>query len=202
MTLSPLPRQLRVVPWLDPVVERNAHPLHSEYVSRYYLPVLGPSAMWALRLMVADMQSAVDRGADPLAGTVIDSREFSHRLGLGSIEGVNAPLIKTLKRLILFDVAIEDGEALAVRRRLPWLNERHLHRFTATMRREHHAAQRKYASETVAHHRARARSLALTLFRLGDAPGAIRWQLQHWNLTDLLIDDAMAWASKRVDQAS
>jgi hypothetical protein len=202
MLLSPIPRQLRVVPWLDPVVERNAHPLHSPYVATYYLPVLGPSAMWALKMIVAQMQAAVDRGADPAMGTVLDCREFSHRLGLGSIEGVNAPLTKTLKRLLLFDVAIEDGDTLAVRRRLPWLNERHLHRFTASMRKEHNAAQHKHANETLAHHRARARSLALTLFRLGDAPGAVRWQLQHWNLTDLLIDDAMTWASKRVDQAS
>jgi hypothetical protein len=38
-----------VVPWVDPVVDAAGASLFSRYVELYWLPVLGPSALWILR---------------------------------------------------------------------------------------------------------------------------------------------------------
>jgi hypothetical protein len=37
-----------VVPWVDPVVDAAGASLFSRYVELYWLPVLGPSALWIL----------------------------------------------------------------------------------------------------------------------------------------------------------
>src|SRR3546814_3891300 len=40
---------LSVVEWADPVVEAAGHPVRSVYVETFWLPTLGPTAMWLLR---------------------------------------------------------------------------------------------------------------------------------------------------------
>lgn len=40
---------LRLVPLNDPVIDTVGHQPRSTYAETYWLPVIGPSALWALR---------------------------------------------------------------------------------------------------------------------------------------------------------
>ena len=46
-----------VVPWIDPVVDAAGASLFSRYVELYWLPVLGPSALWILRRIVMGFET-------------------------------------------------------------------------------------------------------------------------------------------------
>ena len=40
---------LTVIPLTDSVIDQLGHDVHSSYVETYWLPILGPSAIWAAR---------------------------------------------------------------------------------------------------------------------------------------------------------
>lgn len=100
---------LRVVPFDWPP---GTHDLRSAYVERYWLPVLGPSAVWLLR-RIADGFDAHPDGFD------LDLAEAAAALGLA---GQARRVQRTCERLVAFNVAQyrEEG-VLAVRRALPAL---------------------------------------------------------------------------------
>lgn len=110
-----------VVPLVDPVVDALGYDPRSAYAETFWLPVLGPASLVLLR-RVADCFD--DRPAGfplPLAPTAAS-------LGLGHSGACNAPLIRTLGRVITFGMATVQGDHLAVRRRLPPLARRHITR--------------------------------------------------------------------------
>src|SRR6266446_3083079 len=86
---------LGIVAWEDPVVERLGHAPRSVYVETYWLPVLGPSATWALRRLTAWLD------AEP-AGYELSLSELGRELGLGAGTGRHAVVIRTLGRLVAF----------------------------------------------------------------------------------------------------
>ena len=49
------PPTLMVVPWDDPVVDQVGHDVRSNYVEAFWLNVLGPTATWTLRRLVAGL---------------------------------------------------------------------------------------------------------------------------------------------------
>ncbi len=108
---------LTVVPWPDAIVERFGHAPRSVYVETYWLPILGPSATWAMRRLIAWLDAEPDGYELPLA-------ELGRALGLGSGSGRNAAVTRTLSRLITFGMATPLGDALAVRRMLAPLTRR------------------------------------------------------------------------------
>ena len=57
---EPLPRTVRVAPWHDPVVDRRGHDPRSVYVEQFWLGVLGPTATWLLRRLVAGFDHQPD----------------------------------------------------------------------------------------------------------------------------------------------
>ena len=66
-------RPVRVVPWLDPVVDRRGHDPRSTYVERFWLGTLGPTATFLMRRLAAgfddhpdgyDLDLRADRAVD------------------------------------------------------------------------------------------------------------------------------------------
>ena len=57
---EPLPTTVRVLPWDDPVVDRRGHDPRSVYVEQFWLSVLGPTATWLLRRLVAGFDNRPD----------------------------------------------------------------------------------------------------------------------------------------------
>ena len=102
---------LEVVPWDDPLVEQLGHPARSAYVETYWLSVIGPASTWAIRRLSAWLDAAP-------SGVRLSLSELGRELGLGAGTGRNAPVVRTLTRLVLFGLATPLGDALAVRRAL------------------------------------------------------------------------------------
>lgn len=122
---------LRVLPWHDPVVDALGHDPRSFYVERFWLPVLGPSTVFMLRLVAVALE------ASP-GGCELDLAEAARRLGLGERAGRRAPVVRTLARCVDFEMARPAGfSTLSVRRRLPPLARRHLARLTESLLEEH-----------------------------------------------------------------
>lgn len=116
---------LSVVPWWDPHLAIVGHDPLGEYAETHWLPVLGPSALLALRWISRELHR------NP-AGVVVRHRDFAKALGLGARLGSDAPSVRCLDRLCYFELARADPEAkawrgLAVRTHVPTLPQ-HLHK--------------------------------------------------------------------------
>jgi hypothetical protein len=92
----------------------------SSYVETYWLPMLGPSATWALRRISAWLATA------PPSGLWLPVEPLARSLGLGSAAGRNCPMRRSLARLVDFRMAEidEDRDVLAVRTVIPPLTDR------------------------------------------------------------------------------
>jgi hypothetical protein len=99
---------LWVVAWSDPIVERFGHAPRSAYVETYWLPILGPSATWAMRRLTAWLDGSPD-------GYEVSLSELGRELGLGAGTGRNAAVVRTLSRLATFEMAKPLGVSFAVR---------------------------------------------------------------------------------------
>lgn len=115
--------QLRLTPLIDPVIDAVGYDTTDFYAETYWLPVIGPSSLWALRRLATWMTATPD-------GLVVPLTDLAHELGLGGGTGRNAPVVRTLARLVVFEMAQIDRarESLAVRRRVPPLARRHIRR--------------------------------------------------------------------------
>ena len=93
-----------IEPLHDPIVEALGHDPRSEYVERFWLPVLGPSTTWLIRYLGARLD------ADP-CGCTLDVGATA-ALGLGERSGRHGPFLRSMARAIDFDVAalVEPGE--------------------------------------------------------------------------------------------
>src|SRR5438094_10508947 len=89
---------LRVVPLIDSVIERAGPEPRSIYAETYWLPVIGPSAMWALRRLSAWAEAEAAR-------VDVTLPDLAHELGLGGGTGRNSPIVRTLARLVVFQLA-------------------------------------------------------------------------------------------------
>ena len=45
-------KTLVVVPWLDPIVDEVGFDVFSRYAEMFWLPIMGPSALWIMRRIV------------------------------------------------------------------------------------------------------------------------------------------------------
>ncbi len=121
---------LSVVALPDQLVEQFGHHPRSEYAETYWLGVLGPSALWALRRLVGWLEENPGGFPLPLA-------PMAAELGLGNGTGRNAPLVRTLSRLVSFEMAAIRSEALAVRTMMPPLARRHSLRLPSHLAERH-----------------------------------------------------------------
>ena len=102
------------------------YPAGSVYVETFWLPLLGPSAVLALRRLSAWLEHEPD-------GITVSIAILSGCLGLGTGTGRRAPVARTLARLVDFKIASHTGERLLLRRELPMLSVRQLERLPACL---------------------------------------------------------------------
>ena len=106
--------------------ERLGHPAGSVYVETFWLPLVGPSTVLALRRLSAWLEHEPD-------GITVSIAILSSCLGLGTGTGRRAPVARTLARLVDFKIASHDGERLLLRRELPMLSVRQIERLPACL---------------------------------------------------------------------
>jgi hypothetical protein len=100
------------VSWWDPDLAFHGFDARSEYTERYWLPVLGPSALLALRWS-AEMLAAHPEGVS------VGIPELARHLGLGKQGGASGPAPRAMQRLVYFGLARERSGTLMVRTHVP-----------------------------------------------------------------------------------
>jgi hypothetical protein len=182
---------LLVRPWADEVIDTLGFDPRSPYVERFWLGVLGPSTTWLLRRMAAGFDSAPE-------GFELSLGETARALGLGDRGGRNSPFLRTVNRMIQFELArVLDAGAgeLAVRRRLPPLSRRQTARLSPALQAAHDRWQAEQLQEPPAEaQRRRGRQLALSLLELGEDMEAAERQLLRWRYHPALAREAVSWA--------
>ena len=93
----------------------------SVYVETYWLAVLGPSAILAVRRLSDWLE-------DRPSGIEISVGDLAASLGLGHGSSRHAPIIRTLERLVLFGIARVQWDTYAVRRTIAPLAPRQQNR--------------------------------------------------------------------------
>lgn len=121
-----------VVPWVDPVVDNGGASVFSRYVELYWLPVLGPSALWILRRMVMGFESFPE-------GYELDCATTATDLGLRFSSSPNNSFTRSLQRCLYFGTLQTHQGGLAVRCNLPAISARQLQRLSPALRNAHEA---------------------------------------------------------------
>ena len=124
--------RLIVRPLPDPVLDSLGHDPRSPYVERFWLSILGPSALLLLRRLATRLEASPE-------GFEIEPLEWALELGLGARGGKNGPFWRSVDRACRFGAARRNAEVLAVRRRLPPLTLRQVERLPAHLRTAHAA---------------------------------------------------------------
>lgn len=117
----------------DPIVESLGYDPESDYAETYWLPVIGPTALWALRRLTRWLEAAPD-------GYPLALAPFARELGLGGGVGRSSPVVRSLARLVAFGLADINGGQLMIRRKVPPLARRHVQRLPGHLAAEHQAA--------------------------------------------------------------
>ena len=127
--------------------------------------------------------------------------ETARALGLGDRGGRHSPFLRTVNRMIQFELAqvLSPGAGeRAVRRRLPPLNRRQNARLSPALQVAHDRWQAEQLKEPPAEgQRRRARQLALSLLELGEDVEAAERQLLRWRYHPALARDAATWAGEQ-----
>ncbi len=126
------PHTLRVRPWDDPALQRCGHDPRSAYVERFWVTILGPSAVWLLRLLAREFDEL-----GPNLDLQLDLELTARRIGLQHRGGRQSTFMRTVDRCQMFDlVHFDDNAVLLVRRRLPPVPRRLYARMPCELREE------------------------------------------------------------------
>jgi hypothetical protein len=187
---------LAIRAWPDPVIDTLGYDPRSLYVERFWLPTLGPTSLLLLRRIAAGLDAHPD-------GIELEIGELSQALGLGHREGNSSPVVRSLDRLMQFDLACGMRETgFAVRRTVPPVNRRHVGRLPAPLQEEHRLwAERALAEPPVAGARRRARRLAFTLLEQGDDLDHVERVLHDIGFHPAICRESASWAHDRHQQA-
>jgi hypothetical protein len=177
-----------VVTWEDAADDGQFDP-RSRYVERFWLSVLGPSAVWILRRLADGLDDRPD-------GFDLDLDDLAGHLGLGRSTSRHAPLRRAIGRCSHFGLVRESGEeVLESRRRLPQVPRRHLFRMPTTLREEHrHWESATDGADDGLLLRRRARLVALDLRELGVDDGSIERHLLRRGVHPAIAFEAARWA--------
>lgn len=187
---------LRVAVWDDPMVDPQGMDVRSGYVERFWLPVLGPSAVLALRFLA----DRLDRSPGGLA---VDLEEAARSLGVGGTASRHAPLRRALERCVRFGLARPRGSgALEVRRTVGVVPQRHLTRLPGSLQEEHGRWALPPDPGTLPLARRRARLLALDLLDATGEHSLVERRLMRWGIHPALAGEATAWARLRMAEAA
>ncbi len=191
MTNTVRTETISVRPWEDPVIDCLGFDPRSAYCEKFWLPSLGPTALLLMRRFAACFD-------EHPAGTELGLPDLARSLGLGSGPGPNAPVGRTIARLVQFDLVHEADKSFAVRRRLPPINRRHVRRLPVHLQRAHEewlAAQ--LAEPPLAAERRNSRRLALTLVELGEDLDATERTLGAAGFHPTVCRESADWAWDR-----
>ncbi len=119
-----------VLPWHDPIVEPLGFDAHSDYVELFWLPILGPTASWALRRLAAGFEAYPE-------GYELDLEETAAALGLSLAQGPQSQFHKALQRCVLFGLMRNLQAGIAVRRIVPPLTVRQTRRLPLHLQHAH-----------------------------------------------------------------
>ncbi len=185
-------RSVTLCPWPDPLVDRLGHDPRSSYAERYWLPVLGPSALWLLRHLVAGFDEHPERYE-------LDLLDAPRAIGVGGRGGNHSPFANTVNRLIQFGfLQIAGPSLLIVRTKMPTLTRRQLLRVPERLRAAHdEEVERHQSARAPQDHKARARTLALSLLELGEDVHSAEKQLHRWRFHPAIAFDAVRWAAEQ-----
>jgi len=207
---------IRILPWHDPVIDTLGHDPRARYPERFWLPTLGPSALFLIRHLA-------DRFDEEPAGFELGLVEVSRCLGLGDRIGRSSTVARSLGRLVQFDLAAypaDDGQwgdgsagartadggpgreaanVLHVRRHVPPINRRHVRRLPPSRQAEHDAwVSARLAEPAMAAARDKARRAAVVLSSMGDPPDAVERALAAAGFAPALARDAALWAREQL----
>ncbi len=185
-----MPAALRIIPWSDPLVDRIGHDPRSAYAETFWLPIVGPTALLLLRHLATRFDEAP-------GGVQLQIAQTSRALGVGDRDGSNSPIVRTLARLELFELACSDPTTptIAVRRHLPPVNRRQLRRLPEPLQFAHAQwASARLGEPPQAEARRRARRLALVLLEQGDDPDHVERVLASTGFHPAVSHDATRWA--------
>ena len=128
--MSDTSEPIRFETWVDPVVEAVGFPARGVYAEFALTSVLGPTAMVAMRAVVAMLEAA----KIPVS---VDLSDFARSIGVGAGTGNNAVIRKALQRLEHFGLARPVEGGYAVRTWVAPLTERQLSRASQRVRLVH-----------------------------------------------------------------
>lgn len=188
---EPRPQSIVVRPWVDPVVDDDGFDARSRYVEMFWLGVLGPTATWLLRRLVAGLEQSPD-------GYDLDLGSTAQAMGLSFTRGRSSPFGKALERCVMFGLAHPIEGGLAVRRRIPPVSHRHLRRMPDAVQASH---ANWLDSRTESDQFDRAHRLAATMLDVGDDPLEIEHHLIALGVADAVAAQ-VADNAHRLSQAS
>lgn len=187
---------LTVLAWPDDVIDAVGHHPCSLYVEEFWLGVLGPSTTFLLRHLVTTLEASPSGYDLPLAVT-------ARRLGLGDKGGRHSPFMRSIARLVQFELAtMSDDHTLAVRRRVPPLSRRQVMRLPELLQTAHARwQQEQLRTPPVEQMRRRSRQLALTYLETGLDGNETERQLLRLSYHPAVAHESTAWALERHAQA-
>jgi hypothetical protein len=116
---------IRFSSWENKYSPDNSFYFRSPYIERFWLGILGPSATWLLRIVLAEIEQ---RDA-PISFT---SAILASRVGLADNTSWNSPLSRSIRRLIDFKIAKQSGAGhVSVSKYIPPLSLRQIGVLTA-----------------------------------------------------------------------
>lgn len=180
---------ITVRPWVDPVVDDDGFDPRSRYVEVFWLGVLGPTATWLLRRLVAGLERSPE-------GYQLDLQATAQAMGLSYASGRSSPFSKALQRCVMFGLAHPIEGGLAVRRRVPAISFRHLRRMPDSVQ----AAHADWLHTAIGvDELTRAHRLATTMLELGDDPSEIEHHLVALGVSDAVAAEAADNAARLGD---
>ena len=189
-----LEKTLVVVPWIDPIVDEVGFDVFSRYAEMFWLPIMGPSALWILRRIVMGFSEFP-------GGYEMDTEEIALAVGLSFTQGANCPFTRALRRCQWFGAAQSVQGGLAVRIKLPPVSRRQIQRFPAGLKQS--LATWPIDTTDRQHYIQRAKLIAHALITTGDDSELLESRLTRIGIpagiaarvAGELIDQAMAQSS-------
>lgn len=183
---------LAIQPWPDQIIDSLGHHPCSSYVEDFWLGILGPSTTFLLRHLVTSLEASPE-------GFSLSLPVTARRLGLGAKGGRHSPFMRSLARLVQFELAqLQDDATLSVRRRVPPLNRHQVLRLPELLQ----VAHRRWQDEQlrvppVEAMRRRGRQLALSYLEAGLEEAETDRQLLRLGYHPALAADCTRWAASR-----
>jgi hypothetical protein len=104
----------------------------SEYARRFWLPIIGPTCF----LLAQTLTHTLRRVQDP-DHISVPTVQLAESIGIGGSLGLHAPLVRSVARLVVFELAMPTNGTLLVRDEWPLLTHRQHRRLPEWLARQH-----------------------------------------------------------------